>query len=81
MEPCVAEYMNDIESASDMLCELLKEDLGDKAWEYAQRTVAWDSVADWIVGDPDVDAGMAELYAAVAEAAQGCFRTTLLGTY
>ena len=78
---CIVEYMDDIESASDMLCEMLRDDLGDKAWSYAQRNTMWDSVADWIIGDPDQDTTRAELYHDVAEAAEKYFRTTLLGTY
>ena len=83
-EICIAEYETDIEGGASYFCSLLIEDFdGDKkkAYEYAERNQSWEEVPSIIIGDPDDNPAMAELYFEVAEATKKLFQLKLLGTY
>ena len=65
-------------------CETLTEDFdGDKkkAYDYAKRHATWEDIPYHIVGDPDENPKLAELYAAVLAEAEKQFAATLLGTF
>lgn len=79
---CIEKYKKDIENASNFICVELVKDFKDKshAYQHAERNETWDSVADWIIGDP-TQGGNPVLYRAVAAAAAEHFKVELLGTY
>jgi len=79
----IAKYKDDIESATDFMCEQLLEDYDKKtAFDYVIKWNYDADVAEWLVGDPDVVGGdSAEIYHAVADAAKQIFKIKLLGVY
>ena len=83
-EICITEYETDIEGGADYFCSLLIEDFdGDKkkAYEYAERNEIWEEVPSIIIGDPDDNPAIAELYFEVLEATKKLFQLKLRGTY
>ena len=83
-EICITEYETEIEGGADYFCSLLIEDFdGDKkkAYEYAERNEIWEEVPSIIIGDPDDNPAIAELYFEVLEATKKLFQLKLRGTY
>tara|TARA_Y100001938_G_C7947816_1_gene357658 strand:- start:405 stop:662 length:258 start_codon:yes stop_codon:yes gene_type:complete len=83
-EECIAEYKYEIESGAEYFCSnLLEEFNGDRkaAYQYAKSNVTWEEIPEIIIGDPDENPAIAELYHLVAEECQKLFQLKLLGTY
>tara|TARA_B100001939_G_C16829742_1_gene568137 strand:+ start:653 stop:910 length:258 start_codon:yes stop_codon:yes gene_type:complete len=83
-EECIAEYKDEIESGAEYFCSNLLEDFngdGKAAYEYAESHVTWEEIPEIIIGDPDENPAIAEMYHLVAEECQKLFQLKLLGTY
>ena len=83
-EECIIEYKDEIESGAEYFCSNLLEDFngdGKAAYEYAESHVTWEEIPEIIIGDPDENPAVAEVYFAVMEATKKLFQLKLLGTY
>jgi len=81
---CITEYKEWIEGGVSYYCETLTEDFdGDKkkAYDYAKKHATWEEIPYHIVGNPDEDPKLAELYTAILKEAERQFSANLFGTY
>lgn len=83
MSVCIAEYKDDIISAVSYMSSLAVSDSLTHKEAYRQiiNNNMADEVAEWIVGDPDEDIELVELYYAISAEAKKQFKIRLLGIY
>ena len=83
MSVCIAEYKEDIISAVAYMSDLAVNDaLNYKdAYQHINHHNMADEVAEWIVGDPEEDIELVEVYHAISEEAKKQFKVRLLGVF
>tara|TARA_B100000963_G_scaffold361589_1_gene397921 strand:- start:2495 stop:2746 length:252 start_codon:yes stop_codon:yes gene_type:complete len=83
MSVCIAEYKEDIISAVAYMSDLAVNDaLNYKdAYQHIIHHNMADEVAEWIIGDPEEDIELVEVYHAISEEAKKQFKVRLLGVF
>lgn len=90
MSVCIAGYKEDIKSAVKYMSELTVNELaldtqGSLDYKSAYLHIVHhdmaDEVAEWIIGDPEEDIALVEVYYAIVEEAKKQFKINLLGIY
>ena len=82
-EECILNTKTKSKVELEYFCSNLLEDFngdGKAAYEEMDK-VTWEEIPEIIVGDPDENPAIAEMYHLVAEECQKLFQLKLLGTY